>query len=415
MPSRRSLSLSLLPALALSTACDLWGNHEDIDIYEIDCQEVVTVLAGVDATSEIGFTAADVLAVAEGSHTAPIFWHPGDVQFGPETGEGQLSVDISYAGGEIRYVHAAAPDAAEMGCVDRLEIDAGVELHTAGGALDESFASTLRASQPDVAMIRHELALDAIAGALEVTSIEPANGEAAPISVELGVSTFGVFGSFDGGVEVTSGDAVAFGLQNYATFPTDGLDCEFPAEAPVPFDATWAGVSPAQALALLDAFPTLELHWDGDAPTALTLEVAPAGAIACGRIDANGLAAPLHFDVAVTMHSEDGRLDGALVLRADANVDAEGELAELSIRSDAAYGDFASIADFEDTFGVHGVDLSGYDGGGISFDLTCSADGHHGAITVLAAEAPECSDEPGEPCEGIDMIELVGGTWSSAQ
>ena len=415
MSLRRLLSLSLLPTLALSTACDLFGHHEDIGIYEIDCQEVVTVLSGVDATSEIGFTAADVLGVAEGSHTAPIFWHQGDVQFGPETGEGELGVEVSYAGGEIRYVHATAPDAAEMGCVDRLEIDAGVKLHTAGGALNESFASTLRASQPDVAMIRHELAFDEIAGALEVTAVEPANGEAAPISVELGVSTFGLFGSFDGGVEVHSGDAVAFGLQNYATFPTDGLDCDFPAEAPVPFDAEWAVVSAAEALALLDAFPALELHWDGDAPTSLTIEAAPAGATACGRIDSNGLAAPLHFDVAVTMQSEDGRLDGALILRADANLDAEGELSELSIRRDAAYGDYASIADFEDAFGVHGVDLSGYDGGGITFDLTCSADGHHGAITVLAAEAHECSDEPGEPCEGTDMIELVGGTWSSAQ
>ena len=407
-----SLSLALLPSLALSTACDPWNHPVDIDV--LSCDEVVTVLSGVDAETGLGFTAADVLAVAEGSHTAPIFWHPGDVQFGPETDEGELSVDLSYAGGEIRYVQATNPNAAEMGCVDRLEIDAEVQLHTAGGALDESFSAPLRASRPGVAMLRHELPLDEIAGDLAVTSVEPANGEAAPLSLELGVSSFGVFGSIDGGVEVHSGDAVAFGLQNYATFPTDGLACDFPAEAPVPFDAEWAGVSAAEALALLDAFPALELQWSGDTPTSLTIEAAPVGATACGRIDADDFAAPLSFDVALTMKSADGRLDGALTLRADANVDALGELSELSIQRDAPYGDYASLADFEETFGIYGVDLSGFDGAGITFDLTCDAEGHHGAITVLGATTHECSEEPGAPCEGTDMIEVVSGTWSSA-
>ena len=215
-----------------------------------------------------------------------------------------------------------------------------------------------------------------------------------------------------GGIEKVNGTSTATAI--VAVRP-GSAPITVPATTPASASSRWAGVSAAEALALLDAFPALELHWDGDAPTSLTIEAAPAGATACGRIDSNGLAAPLHFDVAVTMQSEDGRLDGALILRADANLDAEGELSELSIRRDAAYGDYASIADFEDAFGVHGVDLSGYDGGGITFDLTCSADGHHGAITVLAAEAHECSDEPGEPCEGTDMIELVGGTWSSAQ
>ncbi|MEZ4382318.1 MAG: hypothetical protein R3A79_13280 [Nannocystaceae bacterium] len=408
----RLLSLGLLPSLALCAACDRFGDPEDLGIYELDCQEVVTVLEGADAQSGIGFTAAEVLAVAAGSHTAPIFWHPGDVQFAPETGEGELGVDISYSGGEIRYVHATAPDAAEMGCVDRLEIDAEVALHTAGGALDETFAATLRSSRPDVAMIRHELAFDAIAGAFEVTAVEPANGEAAPISVEFGVSSFGLFGSLDGGVEIHSGDAVAFGLQNYATFPTDGLACDFPAEAPVPFDAAWAGASVDEALALLAAHPDLQLQWDGDAPTPLTIEATAIGAAACGRIDATDLSAPLSFDVAVTMKSEDGRLDGSLQLRAEARVDGEG-VAELSIRRDAPYGDYAAVESFAEAFGVHGVDLSGYDGGGISFDLSCDADGQHGAITVLGAQVHECSDEPGAPCEGTDMIELASGAWLS--
>ncbi len=410
---RRLMYIIALPSLIPFAACE--RSIEPADLDEVSCEEVVTVLDGLSAESGLGFTGAEVLGVAAGVHTAPIFWHPGDVTFGPETGEGELSVDVTYAGGEIRYVQSTSPYAAEMGCVDRLEIDAAVELRTAGGALDESFTAALRASRLDAVMLRHEIDLEAVEGELEVLSVKPDDGEAAPLSLELGFSTFGIFGSFDGGVEVSSGDAVAFGLQNYATFPTDGLACDFPAEAPVPFDAAWGGVSAEEALALLDTEAPLELQWDEDAPTSLTIEAGLAGTTACGRIDPDPSSSPLRFDVAVTMKSEDGRLDGALSLRAAVSVDDGGELSELTIQRDAPYGDYAALEDFSQRFGVHGVDLSGYDGGGISFDLTCDGEGHHGAITVLGAKVHECSEEVGEGCQGTDMVEVVGGVWASAE
>ena len=115
------------------------------------------------------------------------------------------------------------------------------------------------------------------------------------------------------------------------------------------------------------------------------------------------------------MKSDDGRLDGTLNLRAAASVDDEGQLSELTIQRDAPYGDYAAVADFSQTFGVHDVDLEGYDGGGISFDLTCDGENHHGAITILGAKVHECSEEPGEGCRGTDMVEVIGGVWSNSE
>ncbi|MEZ4452965.1 MAG: hypothetical protein R3B09_26130 [Nannocystaceae bacterium] len=405
-----ALSLSLLAALA--TACD--RGHADLED-PFECEEVVTVLAGPEAASAIGFTAAEVLATVSGSHSAPLHWHQGAIQVGPESGASELTVEVTYAGGEIRFVDAKSPYGDEAGgqCAPRLEIDAEIKLHTAGGALDEAFTATLRAVRPDVAVLAHEIEVDAIEGTLEVTSIEPAEGKAAPMNLGVGIAAFGLFGAFDGGVEVVSGDTAAYGFHNYATFPSAEPECEFPAEATLPFDVAWGSHSAADALALLDAFPSLSLQWEGDAATSLTISATPSGGSACGRIAPLGADAGLRFGVDVTMKSDDGRLDGVVALEGRSELDLEGALTALRIDRVAPYGDVAAPEDFEARFGVHGVDLGGYDGGGITFSLTCDAEGLAGNLTVLGATIHECSDDPGAGCEGTDMTEIVSGLWTS--
>ena len=412
---RHGLRYAFMSIPLLAAACSPFGD-EDLDAAN-HCSETVTTLEGPEVETALGFRAADVMAMAEGSHEAPIFWHQGDIQFGPESGEGELSVTVSYDGGEVRYVESTSKygdgdGALDEGCHDRIEIDAQIELSTAGGALAESFEGTLQAMRADAAMLVHELELDELDGELEVTDIEPEDGEATALTLSVGISEFGLFGSFDGGIQIETGDAVGFGGHNYATFPADRPACDFPFEAPVPLDATWGSFSASEALALLDDYPDLELQWDGDEATPLSVLVQPADEVACGSMAPGG---DLRFDVDLTMSSEDGRLDGSLGLQARTVSDAQGQLEEISISHYAPYADHVALDEFEDRFGVHGVDLSGYDGAGITFDLTCNELGHFGAITVLGATVHECSDEPGAGCEGTDMTELEGGTWAPMQ
>lgn len=411
----------LLPLGACTTSPD---HHHDDDgnegAYE-SCEETVTVLESVDEVSALGFAAADVLSFAEGSHQSAIHWHPGDIQFGPETGEGELSVDVAYDGGEIRFVDAEPKGGEGFGgdCPDRLEIDADVSMTTSGGALDEHFVGTIQAMRSNVATILEKREPDEFEGALEVESVDIENGEATAITLGIGLSTFGIFGSIDGGIQVEDGDAVGFGGFNYATFPDAKLACDFPFEAPVPFDADFGAFSAADALALLAAHPQHMLDWEGDAPSPLTLSAVHDGAPICARTSPSSSEGegdtPISFGVELTMSSEDGRLDGTLDLTARAMADANGELAELYLTHEAPYAQHVAPDAFEATYGVHGVDLSGYDGGGITFDANVTPEYSTGAITVLGAVVHECSDEPGEPCEGTDMLELDGGTWSASQ
>jgi len=405
------LSLSLFSIFA--NACD--SAPEDL-LYEEKCEETVTVL-GLDEVSALGFSAAEILAIAEGSHEAPLFWHDGVITVGPESGEHSLVVDVAYSGGEIRLVDSKpefGPDE-EGRCAPRLEIDAEIGLHSDGGAIAETFKTTLEAVRPEVAMLSLELELDAVEGSLEVLATDPEEGKAGPINIGIGISSFGIFGSLDGVLEVISGEFASATLHNYATFPSDDLGCDFPFEAPLPFEAAWGGHSVMDALALMNVSPELILQWGGefsepDEPTPLLIEVAPTGTTACGRI-APGQA--LSFPVEVTMKSDDGRLAGAIELEATTTVDAEGELATLEIQRSDYYAGLASKAEFEERFGIHGVELGEYDEWGITFGMTASAEGIFGEITVLGGIVHECT-EPEAPCEGTELFELTGGTWAPA-
>jgi len=401
---------------ALFAACNLSLDGEDLAYFE--CDETVTVLSPEDETS-LGFTAADILAVAEGEHSAPLFWQEGMVKTAPESGEGSLMVAVNYSGGEIRFVEAKPKyGEAEYGmCNSRIEIEAKVDVHTEGGALDESFIGTLTAQHRGVAILSHSLDLDAVEGSFEVTEVDPPGAEAKSIDLEIGIASFGIFGVFDGLIEHSQGEVVSAGFHQYATFPTNGLACDFPFEAPLPFDAAWEGHSALEALALLDGHSNLELQWGGDAqkadpPTPMTLQVEPAGTSACGRISPAEDSAPLRFSVSATMKSDDGRLDGAIELEAMSRVDGEGGLGELMIHNPGYLDDIVSLEEFEETFGVHGVDFGDYNGGGLSFNLTSSAENYFGAMTVLGATIHECSNEPGEPCQSADTLEITGGVWA---
>ena len=204
-------TLTALTFLALLPACDLFSRVDpDIDGDSLEgsgCDEQVTVLAGVDAMSALGFTAADVLSVAAGAHESPMMWGAGiadgpvQVAFGPEAGAGKLTVGVTYQGGEVRFIDSAPKPGqyegdglVESNCTDRLEVDVAVTLDSEGGAFAESFTAPLRATTRGIAKIAHELALADIQGSFAVTKLEPANATVAPIALDIGISGAGQFG-----------------------------------------------------------------------------------------------------------------------------------------------------------------------------------------------------------------------------
>ncbi|MDD9937255.1 MAG: hypothetical protein OXT09_26840, partial [Myxococcales bacterium] len=73
------------------------------------CLDEPTVV-DVDALTDLGFSAADVLAFAEGSHEETLTWNePFNATIAPETGEQSITVTVTRGDGEVRWVESV-PD-----------------------------------------------------------------------------------------------------------------------------------------------------------------------------------------------------------------------------------------------------------------------------------------------------------------
>ena len=69
------------------------------------CDSDETALDSAEAETPLGFTAADVLAYAARLHETTIRWQPSELaSYAPESGEHALTLRVTHAGGELRYV-----------------------------------------------------------------------------------------------------------------------------------------------------------------------------------------------------------------------------------------------------------------------------------------------------------------------
>jgi hypothetical protein len=135
-----------------AAGCDEGGEGED-ETLGGDCVEDTTVIGPTDATG-LGFTAQDVLVNIVGSYPDTLQWSAAEgpaYYVMPDTSVG-LSVDVSFGGGEVRYVEATPQGWCDGACADycvsRVEIDGFLGLATADGVLDESWDTVFTATSP---------------------------------------------------------------------------------------------------------------------------------------------------------------------------------------------------------------------------------------------------------------------------
>jgi hypothetical protein len=113
--------------------------------------------------SPLGFSAGQVLALAEGEQLATFAWlqSPGNA-YGPESGTGQVSVRTS-AAGAAKFARVDV-QRSQPNCQDQVRIPVSVALATAAGALDESFTAELVAATADEAAVTALVASAALKG-----------------------------------------------------------------------------------------------------------------------------------------------------------------------------------------------------------------------------------------------------------
>lgn len=132
------------------------------------CDEQPTELTR-NEISDLGFSADDVLALAEGTHDTSLLWD----RDGSTT---PLALSVTDALG-YRFITSEAvyPDgggeqpAIGIVCEDRLEIDVEITFTTGDGAFDEAWTSTLWAGDANALAASHELDPDALTGTYDVS------------------------------------------------------------------------------------------------------------------------------------------------------------------------------------------------------------------------------------------------------
>ncbi len=202
-------------ALLLLTGPGCGTNEGQATLDGGGCEETITTL-GVDEVSALGFSAEEILLLAEKTHEETLAYVSGDTT--------DLTITIARDDGEIRFVDSEPKvddtdgdlELAAPYCQDRLEIDAGMDFVTADGQFAEHFDVTLRATNADEATVSVRLDPSSLAGGFVVEVPEGAEGyDEVEMSVDASFDQAGSDGrisvQFSGSEEDSStGEGVAW-------------------------------------------------------------------------------------------------------------------------------------------------------------------------------------------------------------
>jgi hypothetical protein len=129
----------------------------------------------LDEVSQLGFSANDVLALAQGERRASLRWiQTQGYAYGPESEPGVLTVNVTSLG-SARYINVV-PNEEYVGpeptidlCKPRVEVDVQVSMTSEGGALNEQFTETLRSERAGVVTLNHDLDAAKLGGSFAFT------------------------------------------------------------------------------------------------------------------------------------------------------------------------------------------------------------------------------------------------------
>ncbi len=374
------------------------------------CDSKAEPLAGLDAESPLGFSAAEMLALTTGHGQVPIAWSPSTsgLSFGPESGTGTLAIEVSARNDTPRFVDQSPrassdgretlADEVEVQCPDLVELDVRVRFQTSGGAFDEQFDAVLRATSASVARIYTQLEAAELQGSFEASLNQPAMAELDDVLLDLGFSSFGAGGSL--GLAFSNSE-VATATPAIARWPAD-LACR-ESRFGTALDRRVGEVSVAAGIEAFNA-ASLQLTAAGAAATPLELRFTPTATSAC-VVDLEEAGGPaLEVDGTLSIRTGDDRIAGEWPVGLRVETGEGGALGAVRVAFDLRGSIIASLVDaarFESTYGVHGLDVSGYGQAGIVLTLAVGPGAAaSGEIVVNGATMPDCAAPPPPPPSG---------------
>lgn len=196
-----------------------------------DCHFQRTPITSLNVETQLGFSAQDILDFATTPSQSPLLWKgSSQLSFGPEAGVSALQLDIQHAGGAVFL-----RDSQQGECASALELDVVMTLQSAGGALSETFITTLVAESKVLLTFEHSIDAQAVAGSFQVLATQPAGGVLEQLTVSGTMSPQGSCGAIDATLSYQPDETLpSAGLQlsgygTVALWPADS-DCEFAKE-----------------------------------------------------------------------------------------------------------------------------------------------------------------------------------------
>jgi hypothetical protein len=213
---------SLLLVLA-AAGCDE-GGGEDETLDGGDCVFDTTIIGPTD-DSALGFTAQDVLVNIVGSYPDTLQWSAAEgpaYYVMPATSVG-LSVDVSFGGGEVRYVEATPQGWCDGACADycvsRLEIDGFLGFATTDGVLDESWNAVLTATSSTEASFYVTFDPNQTQGTLSSESFVIGDGSPIDTLIASGVVRDGITSGSIAVQIALQGEGGGYGVFNVGEWP----------------------------------------------------------------------------------------------------------------------------------------------------------------------------------------------------
>jgi len=404
------------------------------------CDDQLTEISLTDP-SALGFSAQSVLAFAEQGFQAGLAWQALDqVEYSPSTSETALTLTLRQKG-KAFFVHSLPAQPAEgqgAGVLvevicppDRLRVGVHAELHSADGALAESFDTSLDAHSAYVATLKLPIVAEQVKGSFEISRVSPdkaiADGTASlqGLSFDAVLTPGGMAGALTGQLSSTNGQVASSGIVSFARFPSD-TRCAASAGSnvravPVSADAPALGQTGTDALSVVNGWGAVPLAWGDGTASGLSLQLSELGG-GCVQVEGDSgyrdpelPVATVVYPVTLKATTSDGRLlaqhEASLVTWP--NADGSGFSERIEVNK-------TFTADALAATGFSGVSVpGGTQRLGVRLESLFAGASATGKVTLEALSDPPCVTNPEPPsgnsvpgCAGTSVTPLLSGSWT---
>ncbi len=381
---------------------------------------------GVDETTALGFTGAQVIALAQGSHAASLTWasNQTSVELVPAAGKSTITFDVKADEGTLELMDLEPKEGAggmenalseDEPCKDELRFTANVHVKSDNGAFDDDFEAVFRASAARLVETSIELSPGKLEGSFDVTVVTPENAQSIQNRLELGFLPGSVSGTISGMVEASDGASVSATGLEFGHFPVESCEHGYL----IPADSDWG----KELVALVDAPIDFDLSWQNGDKTSLALdsEVSRICYLDGAWSDVETVALVL----ASRAKSADGRVDGTWDLSANIELDSAGAPTSVHVFRDAYLASTFATDVFQQETGISGFvfgvgKVATFQFG---YDVDWVAELTSGVLTIFEGTPADCGKQEVSPddggastpgCAGTDYAEIEQATLRAA-